>query len=100
MFRETAPVLYLIQECFQEVSDREAETARAEAIVRTEQIASAETARTEQTASAETARAAMTVSAEAARAAMTVSAEAARTVIQEPDGRTESRHFLHLAECR
>ena len=33
-------------------------------------------------------------------AAMTVSAEAARTVIQEPDGRTESRHFLHLAECR
>ena len=89
MFRETAPVLYLIQECFQEVSDREAETARAEAIVRTEQTASAETVRTEQTVSAET-----------ARAAMTVSAEAARTVIQEPDGRTESRHFLHLAECR
>ena len=40
VFRETAPVLYLIQECFQEVSDREAETARAEAIVRTEQTAS------------------------------------------------------------
>ena len=100
MFRETAPVLYLIQECFQEVSDREAETARAEAIVRTEQTASAETVRTEQTASAETVRTEQTVSAETVRTEQTVSAETARTVIQEPDGRTESRHFLHLAECR
>ena len=78
---------------------RTEQTASAET-VRTEQTASAETVRTEQTVSAETVRTEQTVSAETARAAMTVSAEAARTVIQEPDGRTESRHFLHLAECR